>query len=67
MNKRLLIIIGSLLAIYLVYLFFIRKWLQDNGYNTRITDTGVYRPVSSFRPSDLEVISYESVQGLERI
>ena len=66
MNKRLLIIIGSLLAIYLVYLFFIRKWLQDNGYNTRITDTGVYRPVS-YRPSDLEVISYESVQGLERI
>ena len=66
MNKRLLIIIGSLLAIYLVYLFFIRKWLQDNGYNTRITDTGVYRP-AGFRPSDLEVISYESVQGLERI
>lgn len=66
MNKRLLIIIGSLLAIYLVYLFFIRKWLQDNGYNTRITDTGVYRP-ERYRPSDLEVISYESVQGLERV
>lgn len=66
MNKRLLIIIGSLLAIYLVYLFFIRKWLQDNGYNTRITDTGVYRP-SGRDILDVESISVQSVQGLERI
>ena len=66
MNKRLLIIIGSLLAIYLVYLFFIRKWLQDNGYNTRITDTGVYRP-NGRDITEVESISVQSVQGLERI
>lgn len=67
-TKRILIISGVLLGIYLVYYFLIRKWMESEGMNTKLvglignnTSTGI------FRPSDLETLSYQQVQGLEKV
>lgn len=67
-TKRILIISGVLLGIYLVYYFLIRKWMENQGMNTKLgglidnnTSTGI------FRPSDLETLSYQQVQGLEKV
>lgn len=67
-RKRLLIIAGVILAIYGLYILVIRKWMQENGYNTKITGFSGYTPsTGSFTPADLETISIQQVQGLERV
>jgi len=66
-TKRILIISGVLLGIYLVYYFLIRKWMENQGMNTKLD--GVTANTSSnliFRPSDLETLSYQQVQGIQK-
>ena len=66
-TKRILIISGVLLGIYLVYYFLIRKWMESEGMNTKLD--GVTANTSSnliFRPSDLETLSYQQVQGIQK-
>lgn len=64
-NKRLFIIIGVLGTLYLVYLFFIRKWMEENGYSTRITTTP-NTPKRPFASIIRGLGQIQFVEGVER-
>lgn len=62
-NKRLLIIVGVSVAIYLVYLFVIRKWMEKEGMATRAlygSDQIVYTAPTEIAVSGIDIIEYNN-------
>jgi hypothetical protein len=67
-NKKLLIIVGCSLAIYLIYLLVIRKWMKSEGMNRdAIIGEGSSSQSTTLIPFSGPVYSSENLSQMQRI